>query len=126
VDAAKEAVYARLKVMEPGPSFCHFPTGRDRDYFDMLTAEVRVPDYTGSVPKYQWKKKTAGARNEALDARCYAYAALIGLMSGTALRLNREAERVIELSKAAGGKVQAPPPPAQRVTSSDWMRGLLG
>ena len=28
VDAAKEALYARLKITEPGPGYCHFPITR--------------------------------------------------------------------------------------------------
>jgi phage terminase large subunit GpA-like protein len=31
VDAAKEALYARLKITEPGPGFCHFPISDQYD-----------------------------------------------------------------------------------------------
>jgi phage terminase large subunit GpA-like protein len=42
VDAAKEALYARLKIGEPGPGFCHFPITDQYDlgYFEQLTAET--------------------------------------------------------------------------------------
>jgi phage terminase large subunit GpA-like protein len=100
VDTIKEVIYARLKIMNPGPGFCHFPLERDREYFEMLTAEIRVPDYTGPVPKYSWQKKTASARNEALDNRGTAYAALQALGITTALRLNREVARLQELAEA--------------------------
>ncbi len=33
VDAVKDAVYARLKLLEPGPGFVHFPRNLDADYF---------------------------------------------------------------------------------------------
>jgi phage terminase large subunit GpA-like protein len=78
---------------------------RDREYFEMLTAEVRVPDYTGTIPRYEWKKKTAGARNEALDCRGGAYAGLQALGITTALRLNREVEKLLALAES---RVNAP------------------
>ncbi len=39
VDSAKEVVYARLTIEEPGPGYCHFPRDRDDHYFTQLTAE---------------------------------------------------------------------------------------
>lgn len=105
VDVVKEIVYARLKIQEPGAGFCHFPVGRARDYFEMLTSEIRVPDYTGPSPKYVWRKRRASARNESLDARGYAYAHLQGLSVLRAFRLNREVEMVGALARAR----KAPP-----------------
>ncbi len=92
VDAAKEAIYARLRMTEPGPGFCHFPVHGQYslDYFEMLTSEVRVPDYSGPIPVYQWKKRKESQRNEALDARVYAYAAVVGLTIMHGLRLDKE------------------------------------
>jgi phage terminase large subunit GpA-like protein len=109
VDAAKEIVYARLRMVEPGPGYCHFPVGPQYDthYFEMLTSEVRVPDYTGPIPKFEWKKRRAGARNEALDARVLAYAALVGLQIQTSLRLEREMETL--LRRAASRSAPAAP-----------------
>jgi len=54
--------------------YCHFPQ-YDRHYFKMLTAEEQqqVVNKKG-FNEYQWIKKS-GARNEALDVRCYARAA---------------------------------------------------
>lgn len=78
VDAAKEAVYARLKISRPGPGFCHFPVDREADYFAQLTAETIATRYTKGFPVRVWTKRP-GARNEALDCRVYAYAALQSL-----------------------------------------------
>lgn len=93
VDNAKEAIYARLNIAEPGPGYCHFPSDRDRDYFDQLTAETRVPVYGPSGMKWVWKKKNLGDRNEKLDIRVYAYAALESLVA-SGLRLNYEVARI--------------------------------
>ena len=78
VDSAKDAVYARLRITRPGAGFCHFPASRDADWYAQLTAETVTTRYSKGFPIRQWVKK-AGARNEALDARVYAYAALQSL-----------------------------------------------
>jgi phage terminase large subunit GpA-like protein len=74
VDTAKELVYARLKIKEEGPGYCHFPMGREDEYFRQLTAERQVTRYTKGYQKREWVKRRA--RNEALDCRVYATAAL--------------------------------------------------
>jgi phage terminase large subunit GpA-like protein len=78
VDVAKEMVAARLRQDVPGPGYCHFPLGRDTDYFAQLTAERPVVRYKQGVPYRQWVKRP-GVRNEALDCRVYSIAALEGL-----------------------------------------------
>jgi phage terminase large subunit GpA-like protein len=74
VDDAKGIVYARLKVTEPGPGYCHFPLERDVEYFEQLTAEKLITKYHKGFARKEWVK--ARARNEALDCRVYAFAAL--------------------------------------------------
>lgn len=105
VDQGKETIYQRLKILEPGPGYCHFPQDRDRTYFDGLLSEQRHPDYTGPTPKFVWKKKTPSARNEQLDCRNYAYAALQGLIT-FGLRLNEEVGRM-RLKAAEGANEPA-------------------
>jgi len=73
-DAGKELVYSRLKVAEPGPGYCHFPAGRPDEYFKQLTAEKLVTRYVRGHAKRVWIKTRP--RNEALDVRVYALAAL--------------------------------------------------
>ena len=73
-DTAKELVYGRLKITEPGPGYCHFPINRDPEYFLQLTSEKLVTRYVRGHAKRQWIKSRR--RNEALDVRCYAMAAL--------------------------------------------------
>jgi phage terminase large subunit GpA-like protein len=90
VDAAKEALYARLKRTEVGPGYCHFPAGRDAEYFQQLTSESLATRYVKGRPVREWRKPP-GDRNEALDVRVYAAAALQGLIA-LGVRLNAEAE----------------------------------
>lgn len=74
-DTAKELVYSRLGIANPGPGYCHFPIGYDEEYFLQLTAEKRVTRYVKGFPRQEFIKTRA--RNEALDCRVYALAALI-------------------------------------------------
>jgi phage terminase large subunit GpA-like protein len=85
VDGIKSDLMSWLRVGQPGDGYCHFPkdkddvavNGYDVSYFEMLTAEKKVAiqnKRTGQT-KYEWHK-TPGTRNEALDCRVYARAAL--------------------------------------------------
>lgn len=78
VDPAKDAIYSKLKVREPGPGYCHFPVGRDHAYFDQLTAEQIETKYVKGFSQRVYILP-GGRRNEALDVRVYAYAALQSL-----------------------------------------------
>jgi phage terminase large subunit GpA-like protein len=79
VDGAKDLLLSRLKVEEKGPGYCHFPREQDKGYdqafFNGLTSEQRVLRYHKGRPKVEWLKRP-GTRNEPLDCRNYATAAL--------------------------------------------------
>ncbi len=118
VDALKEAFAARVAVSEPGPGYCHFPDGRDATWFAQLTAERIVTRYRKGRAVREWIKRPDD-RNEALDARVYALAALEGLKS-LGLRLDIEAQRLADAPRrAAGDPIAAPPAP--KVIRSKWM-----
>ncbi len=74
VDDAKALVYSRLQINEPGAGYCHFPVERDEEYFAQLAAEKQVTKYRRGFPYREWVKTRP--RNEALDLRVYALAAL--------------------------------------------------
>jgi phage terminase large subunit GpA-like protein len=90
VDAVKDALYARLRLTEPGPGAVHFGKALDADYFRQLTAERVVTRFDKGRPVRSWQMKRDGERNEALDTFVYATAALHGLVA-MGLRLNDEA-----------------------------------
>ena len=73
-DTAKGALYARLKVEEPGRSYVHLPSGLPDEFFDQLTAERRVTRYLRGHPRVEWMLEK-GRRNEALDCAGMAHAA---------------------------------------------------
>lgn len=72
---AKLTVLKRLRVKGPGPGYAHFPEDRGRDWFDQLTAEKLVTRYSHGRPRKEWI--LLQDRNEALDCRKMAYAALL-------------------------------------------------
>ncbi|MEC0269070.1 phage terminase large subunit family protein [Paenibacillus anseongense] len=80
VDAGKENIMTRLKnKFEGTDGYCHFPTdatrGYGEEYFHGLTSEKKVIRFHKGRPRIEWIKK-GGARNEPLDVRNYATAAL--------------------------------------------------
>ena len=74
-DTAKELIYSRLSLGEKGDGFMHFPHDRPEDWFRQLTSESKVIRYRNGVPFARFENPSK-ARNEALDLRVYASAAL--------------------------------------------------
>ncbi len=99
-DTAKEILYDRLRLLEPGPGYAHFPIDQDHDqeYFLQLTSEVRVKSYKAGRAFYRWEARRK--RNEALDCRILAHAAI---------RILERHARVIPASIVPGDSVNPPP-----------------
>jgi phage terminase large subunit GpA-like protein len=88
VDTGKSLLLQRLKIAEEGPGYCHFPKdekgkpysprGYDEKFFIGITAERQVVVYKKGRPAFEWRLKDKGKhkRNEALDCRNYATAAI--------------------------------------------------
>ena len=81
VDAGKTAILdGALRVAEPGPKYCHFPRGSDcgydYNYFAGLLSEKQELKATNGRTRLVWVKLPGHERNEALDCRNYATAAL--------------------------------------------------
>jgi phage terminase large subunit GpA-like protein len=118
-DGLKETVAARLAIETPGPGYMHFPEGREAEWFSQLVSERIVTRYHRGRAKREWVKPK-DARNEALDCRVYALAALEGLKS-LGLRLDIEAQRPAD----APLRTEADPvstPRAPRTIRSKWMQ----
>ena len=109
----KDAVYARLRLTEPGPGAIHFPRSLDADYFRQRTAERVVTRFERGRPIRSWQPKRDGERNEALDTFVYAEAALHGLIC-LGLRLNEEVEGVASAPTRPGVE-------GGRVIRSSWL-----
>lgn len=90
---AKNNLYHRLQVSEPGPGFCHWPLeeyltdgftprGYDEGYYAMLQAEKRVKRTTKGTMHYAWERKRPGLANEAWDLMVYNLAAALIYLGG--------------------------------------------
>lgn len=125
VDQAKDTIMRRLAIESPGPGYCHFPFGRDAEWFRQLTAEKRLVKHHKGFAKREWVK-IDGRRNEALDCRVYAYAALVMYapqMDRVAhrLRLRRDALPPPEATAAMtpDGKITPIAPETTAVAATD-------
>ncbi len=74
-DTAKERLYKRLELAEPGPGYQHLPRWLHSEYFDQLTSEKLHRKTVRGVEKHEWIKTRE--RNEALDLKILCYAAAI-------------------------------------------------
>ncbi len=76
VDAGKEIIMSSVLVQEPGPKYCHFPTGEyygyDSYYFSTLLSEKLELTQTKRGRRWSWVKLPGHERNEGLDCRNYA------------------------------------------------------
>jgi phage terminase large subunit GpA-like protein len=90
-EAAKDRIFARLKIPAAGPGYMHLPDFAEDEYLAQLTSEKAVRRYRrgkGTIREYV---KTR-ARNEALDLEVYSLAALYVLGQATLRRLGEMAE----------------------------------
>lgn len=75
--AAKDVLFGRMAIDEPGPGYVHFSDNLDDDYFRQLSAEQVFTKYVHGTPTRYYKQ--IRNRNEALDCLVYAYAAMVSL-----------------------------------------------
>lgn len=80
VDSGKETIMSNLKVETPGVKYCHFPEGEgygyDSYYFNSLLSEKLELTKSRRGKHWAWVVLPGHERNEALDCRNYAMAAL--------------------------------------------------
>lgn len=110
-NAVKDALHARMTRQDPGPGYLHFPMQYEDGYFRQLTVEQRVTIHGRGSASSRWEKPS-GARNEALDCRVGAFAALYALI-GMGLKLDQEADRLERgggnaPSRPSGRRVRSP------------------
>lgn len=77
-NAAKDDIFAALKVDRPGPGYCHFPDRMpysEDAHMKQLCSERMVTHVRGGRSYRVYEKVGVSVRNEALDVRVYATAA---------------------------------------------------
>ncbi|MEY4055619.1 MAG: hypothetical protein RL519_954, partial [Pseudomonadota bacterium] len=77
----------------PGPGFCHIPSDRGVEWYHQLTAEKLMTRYVKGFPVREWHQTRP--RNEALDCRVYALAALKIVNPS----FKRAAERLLQIDR---------------------------
>lgn len=108
VDTAKDTIYSRWQVAEGKPGYCHFSMAYDETWFAQATVEKRVTKTDRRGNEVRTWEKPSGARNEALDCRVYAYAALQGMKIERRLVL---AARTFAIADANGEEPRQQPTP---------------
>lgn len=129
-DTAKDTLFNRMKVTQPGPGYVHFSKDLPTEFYHQLTAESRVPVRVASGVEYRWVN-IKRARNEVLD--CTVYAMFCSQALGLHLRNAKEWDRLEQaiqpltadlFSSPADGpqrpvaQVPLMPPPAARRAAS--------
>ena len=102
VDIAKDQLFDWLSIEDPGPGYCHFPKKPEEyndEFFAPLTSEKRFKKWVRGAQVWGYKKLRP--RNEALDKRNYARAAL----NLTGLNVDKMAENGLRFRR----NVSAPP-----------------
>lgn len=115
-DTAKQMIYSRLKLHQPGPGYCHFPAEYPEEYFQQLTAERIQTKFINGHPTRIWVL-TKGKRNEVLDCRVYGLAAL-HILNPNLERLASEQER--ERLKQAKDTNEEKQKPQRWMGYEDW------
>lgn len=101
--AAKDRIFSRLKIAEPGAGYMHFPEWADEEYFAQLTGEKKLVlrDKRTRAKKIVWVK--THTRNEALDLEVYAMSGLFVLQTYLAPATFRDLAATLEMTKGNGG-----------------------
>jgi phage terminase large subunit GpA-like protein len=120
VDAIKTTLLARLRSADTaGPGVCHLPADRDYWWFRGLVAERPVRKWFRGVARIEWIVDR-GVRNEPLDCRVYATAALQGLYAA-GLSLSDLAARVAEAPMRKPFEMRPAPPRAPQPAGESWL-----
>ena len=124
-DTAKELIYQRYRILEPGAGYCHWPVKDcfDENYFKQATAEEKIRKYRHGVAYFEWDAKKR--RNEALDCRVYALAAVRILQQYRGLNLTEINTRRLPSKLIPEGVDPDPPRPIRprRKTISRYLNG---
>jgi phage terminase large subunit GpA-like protein len=123
VDGLKSQLFARLRIAsETGAGVCHFPAERDVTWFAGLMAERPVRKWSRGRARIEWIVDR-GVRNEPLDCRVYATAALAGL--GAAGFVLSDVATTIMAATLRDDSIQRPDsaPARPTVIRSRWFHG---
>lgn len=121
-DTAKSLIYARLATdNEDNKGRHHYPLTYDLKYFEGLISEEKKVEWSRGQPTIRWVKKEGQTkRNEPLDCRVYALAALRSLPRGQRdglMRRRRYQLRMKEKEKEESKPAKEPTAAAKKVAA---------
>lgn len=115
-EAAKDLIFARLRIRNAGPGYVHLPDWVDEEFIAQMTSEKVVTRYVRGRPTRRYEQTRP--RNEALDLYVYNLAALTILGRGVQDRLAELAAQVAA-EGAPESDEDTPQRPARR--PSGWV-----
>jgi phage terminase large subunit GpA-like protein len=132
--AAKDVLFGRLKIEEPGNGYIHFNKTCDDEYFEQLLSERHVVKQVKGFSVKEYVK--IRERNEILDLWCYNLAAITILQPNfekIEQNLQKEAEENKNLEKFKAKFEEIPYPlednlknkkqPKKKTRKSSWLSG---
>lgn len=102
-NAAKDEIYSRLRMQQPGPGFIHMPDWFTEEHIAQLTAEKAINKWGRAGWERVWINPDS-RRNEMLDLNVYALAALHILGPALVKDLGARAERWAALPGAPAAR----------------------
>lgn len=102
--AAKDRIFARLKIPTPGPGYHHLPDWVTDEYLEQLMGEVKITRRVRRTRGVRREYVKTAAHNEALDLTVYAHAGLAALQQILAPAIYRDLNSLSEAVR----KGQAP------------------
>lgn len=103
----KSLMFGYFGMTAPGAGYCHVPDTYPAKWFEMLQAEHLVTRKVGAREVTTWEPVKSGARNEAIDCRVYALAALLSLRVDLKAKVAELKEQAAKETEKVVGK-QAP------------------
>jgi phage terminase large subunit GpA-like protein len=105
-EGAKDLIFGRLRVDEPGPGFTHFPAWYPEEYFDGLTAEKAIITKSQGQEVKRWVRKRPGLANEPVDLAVLNLVAIrtLGQVDWDSFERKHEAASEPEAEKKAPAK----------------------
>ncbi len=121
VNQGKDILNSRLQLKDHGPGCIHFPLEYDDQYFVQLTNEVKVKEKGVE----RWKKKSEGAKVEALDIKVYGLAALRILNPNWEKVLVNQEKRIKDFRERKEENTDEAQPKGRRVISPGRKKGWV-
>lgn len=108
---AKDLIFTRLKIRDPGPGFMHIPDTMEDEVIFQITNEKVITRWSHGRPRRAYGKIRPGVAVEGLDCLVYNYGALATVGRAAHRRLEKWVAAVAERAAKASEASDEPPLP---------------